>query len=77
MIMENYIYRAALPHQIQFFSYGYEWGKKPTAESFARDFIKTEYSAWKEEVPESILKMVIESVQNVIPAVQFSGVDHA
>lgn len=76
MIMENYIYPGALPHQIQFFSYGYEWDKNPTSESFAKDFIEAEYAHLKAEIPNSILRIVLETVQNTIPEDRFLSADH-
>lgn len=70
----KYLYSAALPHQIMFYSLGYQWERNPTPERFAQDFIMEELCILPENIPAVILQTVLRVVSNVMPAERFLAV---
>lgn len=73
----KYLYKAALPHQIMFYSLGYQWERNPTQERFAQDFISEELCISPENIPAVILQTVLRVVSNVMPEERFMTVASA
>lgn len=67
----RYLYKAALPHQIMFYSLAYQWERNPTRVIFAQDFIQEELCIPPEKIPAAILQTVLRAVAMVMPAERF------
>ena len=67
----KYLYKGALPHQIMFYSLGYQWERNPTQEIFAQDFIQEELCIPPEKIPAAILQTVLRVVVRVVPDERF------